>query len=129
MSDKNATVECGWTQPSLERQPFSPNTAEKTSRLKGATATSGVCPYCAVGCGQLIYTKAGTIIDIEGDPNSPISEGTLCPKGASTFQLVHNSHRVTKALYRAPYGDIWEERKFTMDDVHVAIRARTVYLS
>jgi formate dehydrogenase major subunit len=69
-----------------------------------------VCPYCAVGCGQLIYTKKGQLIDIEGDPRSPINEGTLCPKGANAFQLAVNPHRVTQVLYRAPYSDKWETR-------------------
>lgn len=91
-------------------QPYSPQTAEKTSRLRGATVTESVCPYCAVGCGQLIYTKAGQLIDIEGDPRSPISEGCLCPKGANAFQLAVNPHRVTQVLYRAPYSDRWETK-------------------
>jgi formate dehydrogenase major subunit len=91
-------------------QPFSPQTAEKASRLRGATVTAGVCPYCAVGCGQLIYTKSGTLIDVEGDPRSPINEGTLCPKGANAFQLAVNPHRVTQVMYRAPYSDKWEPR-------------------
>jgi len=69
-----------------------------------------VCPYCAVGCGQHIYVKDGTVIDIEGNPESPINEGTLCPKGANTYQLASNPHRVTKAMYRAPFSDHWEER-------------------
>ena len=82
----------------------------RASRLRGATVTDGVCPYCAVGCGQLIYSKAGTLIDIEGNPSSPISEGTLCPKGANAFQLAVNPHRVTQVMYRAPYSDHWETR-------------------
>ena len=69
------------SQPSKpQAQPFSPRTAEKNSRLRGATVTDGLCPYCAVGCSQLIYTKSGQLIDIEGDPRSPINEGTLCPR-------------------------------------------------
>ena len=91
-------------------QPYSPQTSEKASRLRGATVTESVCPYCAVGCGQLIYTKGGQLIDIEGDPRSPINEGTLCPKGANAFQLAVNPHRVTKVLYRAPYSDRWETK-------------------
>src|ERR1700677_4149193 len=91
-------------------QPYSPQTAEKSSRLRGATITESVCPYCAVGCGQLIYTKGGQLIDIEGDPRSPINEGTLCPKGANAFQLAVNSHRVPQVLYRAPYSDKWETK-------------------
>jgi formate dehydrogenase major subunit len=67
-----------------------------------------VCPYCAVGCGQLVYVKDEKIIDIEGDPASPISHGCLCPKGAATFQLVTGSHRMTKVLYRRPHGKEWE---------------------
>jgi formate dehydrogenase major subunit len=63
-----------------------------------------------VGCSQLIFVKYGAILDIEGNPESPINEGTLCPKGANTFQLAINPHRITKALYRAPYSDHWEER-------------------
>lgn len=67
-----------------------------------------ICPYCAVGCGQLVYVKDEKIIDIEGDPESPISRGTLCPKGAATFQFVTGSQRIDKVLYRRPYGTRWE---------------------
>src|SRR3954451_21310644 len=94
----------------VQEQPFSPQTAAKASRLRGATVTDGVCPYCAVGCGQLIYTKGGQLIDIEGDPRSPINEGTLCPKGANAFQLAVNAHRVQHVLYRAPHSDRWEQK-------------------
>src|SRR6202163_2121981 len=97
-------------RPQPSREPFSRQTLEKTSRLRGATVTESVCPYCAVGCGQLIYTKGGKLIDIEGDPRSPINEGTLCPKGANAFQLATNAHRVTQVLYRAPYSDRWETK-------------------
>jgi formate dehydrogenase major subunit len=69
-----------------------------------------VCPYCAIGCGLLVYTKAGKVIDIEGNPESPVNEGRLCPKGANTLQLVANPHRLTKVKYRAPYSDRWEEK-------------------
>ena len=92
------------------RVPMSPDTAAKHSRLRGATKSHSVCPYCAVGCSQNVYTKGGEVIDIEGDPNSPINQGTLCPKGANTFQLVSNPHRITRVKYRAPYSDHWEER-------------------
>jgi formate dehydrogenase major subunit len=71
---------------------------------------SSICPYCAVGCGQLIYAKGNDIIHIEGDPRSPINQGTLCPKGAATLGWVNNPHRLTKVKYRAPYSDHWEER-------------------
>lgn len=69
-----------------------------------------VCPYCAVGCSQLIYVKNGAIIDIEGNPDSPINQGTLCPKGAATYEYLNNPNRWTTVKYRAPYSDHWEER-------------------
>ncbi len=75
---------------------------------KADRVVGSICPYCAVGCGQLVYVKDERIIDIEGDPASPISHGCLCPKGAATFQLVTGSHRVTRVLYRRPYGTHWE---------------------
>jgi formate dehydrogenase major subunit len=80
------------------------------ARTKNADkAVASVCPYCAVGCAQLVYVKDEKIIDIEGDPGSPISNGCLCPKGAATFQLVTGSHRVSDVLYRKPYGTKWEK--------------------
>ncbi len=94
----------------IRTQPFSPNSIAKGSRTRGATKVESVCPYCAVGCSQLVYVKDGAVIDIEGNPESPINEGTLCPKGANTFQLATNPHRITRALYRAPYSDHWEQR-------------------
>src|SRR5580658_5694986 len=81
-------------RPQISREPFSLQTLEKASRLRGASVTEGICPYCAVGCGQLIYSKGGELIDIEGDPDSPISGGHLCPKGANAYQLAVNSHRI-----------------------------------
>src|ERR1700678_3741279 len=100
-------------KPQPSREPFSVETLEKASRLRGATVTEGICPYCAVGCGQLIYSKGGELINIEGDPDSPISAGHLCPKGANAFQLAVNSHRGRQVLYRAPNSDHWETK--TMD--------------
>ena len=67
-----------------------------------------ICPYCGVGCGQLIHVKDGKITNIEGDPDSPISEGCLCPKGAATMQLVTGEHRERTVLYRRPGGTHWE---------------------
>ena len=90
---------------------LSPVEAVATSlKLKEAKVARGVCPYCAVGCGQLIYSKDGKIIDIEGDPDTPHTLGRLCPKGAATIQLSNNPLRPTKALYRAPGSDRWEEK-------------------
>lgn len=90
--------------------PLSPSTSAKTSRLRNAAVSQTVCPYCAVGCGQLVYTKAGQLIDIEGDDANPINEGTLCPKGANAYQLAVNPHRVTEVLYRAPYSNEWQRK-------------------
>ena len=107
------------------QEPFSRQTVRKTSRLRGATVTEGLCPYCAVGCGQLIYTKGGQLIDIEGNPDSPINEGTLCPKGANSFQLAVNPHRVTQVLYRAPYSDHWETKSldWALDQIARRVKA------
>lgn len=71
---------------------------------------TSICPYCAVGCAQLIYAKGNQVIHIEGDPRSPINQGTLCPKGAATYGWMVNPNRFTKVKYRAPYSDHWEER-------------------
>ena len=111
--------------PDPSREPFSRQTLAKTSRLRGAAVTESVCPYCAVGCGQLIYTKAGKVIDIEGDPRSPINEGTLCPKGADAFQLAVNPHRVTHVLYRAPFSDHCERKPldWALDQIALRVRA------
>ena len=113
------------TRPQLSREPFSRQTTAKTSRLRGATVTESVCPYCAVGCGQLIFSKGGELIDIEGDPESPISGGHLCPKGANAFQLAVNSHRVSQVLYRAPYSDHWETRTldWALDQIAQRVKA------
>jgi formate dehydrogenase major subunit len=89
-------------------QPYSAMSVARHSRIRDAVSVNGVCPYCAVGCAQRVYVKAGQVVDIEGDERSPINEGTLCPKGANTFQLATNSHRATRVLYRAPYSDRWE---------------------
>ena len=94
-----------------EALDLAPVEAAATSlKIKEAKAVRSVCPYCAVGCGQLIYAKDGKIIDIEGDPDTPHTLGRLCPKGAATIQLSNNPLRPTKALYRAPGSDTWEEK-------------------
>lgn len=80
-------------------------------RLEEADAVgTSICPYCAVGCSQLLYAKDGQLIHVEGDPRSPINQGTLCPKGAATFSLLSNPQRLTKVKYRAPYSTRWEEK-------------------
>jgi formate dehydrogenase major subunit len=77
-------------------------------KIAGAKDVPSVCPYCAVGCATLVSVRDGQVINIEGNPDSPISRGTLCPKGAASFQLTVNPLRSTKALYRKPGGTQWE---------------------
>ena len=78
-------------------------------RLEEADAVgTSICPFCAVGCSQLIYVKDKKPIHIEGDPRSPVNQGTLCPKGAGTLGMLLSPKRVNQTLYRAPYADHWE---------------------
>lgn len=79
------------------------------ARTDGAKAVKSVCPYCAVGCGQLLYVKDDRLTQIEGDPDSPISRGRLCPKGAATRTMVQSPLREYRVKYRRPYGTKWEE--------------------
>ncbi|TVZ04567.1 dehydrogenase [Trebonia kvetii] len=88
-------------------------TSALTRALAPRTSTAdrvvqSVCPYCAVGCGQRIYVKDEKVVQIEGDPDSPISRGRLCPKGSASEQLVNSPGRQVKALYRAPYASEWQ---------------------
>jgi formate dehydrogenase major subunit len=81
-----------------------------TPRTKTADrVVQSVCPYCAVGCGQKVYVKDEQVVQIEGDPDSPISRGRLCPKGSASEQLVNSSTREYKVKYRAPYATSWTE--------------------
>jgi formate dehydrogenase major subunit len=87
----------------------SKETKRAGARVTGLRATESVCPYCAVGCGQVVYTREGRLVDIEGNPRSPINQGTLCPKGSASRQLVQQPGRLTKVLYRAPRATEWQE--------------------
>ena len=89
--------------------PASAEASVPESKTKGAKETRTVCPYCSVGCGIIVYTKDGKLVSIEGDPEHPINEGALCPKGASIAQIVQNETRVQKPMYRAPGADAWKE--------------------
>jgi formate dehydrogenase major subunit len=77
-------------------------------KLERTKVVPSVCPYCAVGCGQLMHVRDGKLVNVEGNPESPISRGNLCPKGAASFQLTVNPNRQTKCLYRKPGGTEWE---------------------
>ncbi|MBV9681041.1 MAG: dehydrogenase [Solirubrobacterales bacterium] len=94
----------------LGRAAQSVRSQQLTARTKGADrVVQSVCPYCAVGCGQKVYVKDEKVIQIEGDPDSPISRGRLCPKGAASEKLVNSSMRETQVKYRRPGGTDWEE--------------------
>jgi formate dehydrogenase major subunit len=90
-------------------EAMSKRTRNLLPKHDGAKVTPSICPYCGVGCGQLVYHKNGKLISIEGDPKSPISRGRLCPKGADTFELHTHSGRLKKVKYRRPYSRQWEE--------------------
>ena len=86
--------------------------------------TRSICPYCAVGCGQLVYSKGERILQIEGDPDSPISRGRLCPKGAASENYVNSPLRETRVKYRAPYATDWQE--LSLDDAMDMIADRVI---
>ena len=90
-------------------ESMSPRTLNLRPKNHGADVARSVCPYCGVGCGQLVYHKEGKLISIEGDPQSPISRGHLCPKGADTFELHTHRDRLKKVKYRRPYSRQWED--------------------
>jgi formate dehydrogenase major subunit len=89
---------------------LAPSVAQaKALRIQSARAVPTICPYCAVGCGMIAHTVNGEIVNIEGNPDSPINEGNLCPKGAASYQLAKNERRITKVRYRRPGSDHWED--------------------
>jgi formate dehydrogenase major subunit len=90
--------------------PISGRSKRLQPRIHDAKMYKSVCPYCAVGCGQRVFVKDGKVIDIEGDDDSPISGGCLCPKGGASYQLDMNKRRVTTVKYRAPYATEWEDK-------------------
>jgi anaerobic selenocysteine-containing dehydrogenase len=82
------------------------------TRIKGLKSTTTICPYCAVGCSMVVYVKDGKIVNIEGDDQSPINQGSLCSKGSAMFQVANNERRLQKVMYRAPSSDKWEEKSW-----------------
>ena len=89
-------------------EAMSERTRNLAPRTAGAEVARSVCPYCGVGCGQLIFHKDNKLISIEGDPESPISRGRLCPKGADSYELLTHSNRELKVKYRRPFSTKWE---------------------
>ena len=90
-------------------EAWSLHTQNLAPRNQDCEMSRSICPYCGVGCGQVVYHKDGKLVSIEGDPDSPISRGRLCPKGADTFELHTNPYRLNKIRYRRPYSDHWED--------------------
>lgn len=113
------TFIAGWPvyRQLTEGDPLGRGAAARSARTAGLSARTedadgvvrSVCPYCAVGCGQRVYVADGQVTQIEGDPDSPISRGRLCPKGAASRSLVTSPLRQTKVRYRRPYGTQWED--------------------
>ncbi len=100
---------------------------KKIDKVKSAKQTTSICCYCAVGCGLICSTdtKTGKIINIEGDPEHPINEGTLCAKGAGTYQTsASNEHRLTKVMYRAPKSDKWQVKSWDWAITEIAQRIK-----
>lgn len=103
----------------------SPHSDRLTARVDTAEeVVKSVCPYCAVGCGQNVYVQDGRVTQIEGDPDSPVSRGRLCPKGSASLQLTTGPAREQQVLYRRPYGTEWE--RLDLDTAMDMIADRTV---
>jgi formate dehydrogenase major subunit len=110
-----------WRDWSIPRQLAGQNVMSEAAKSSGSEQLrprleeadrvgTSICPFCAVGCAQLIYAKNGKPIHIEGDPRSPVNQGTLCPKGAGTLGMLLSPERINDVLYRPPYSDKWEKR-------------------
>jgi formate dehydrogenase major subunit len=103
--------------------------AAEMAKLKGSKQTTSVCCYCSVGCGLIVSTAQdgkGRAVNVEGDPDHPINEGSLCPKGASIWQLTENDKRITKVLYRAPNSDKWQTKTYDWALKEIAKRVKKV---
>lgn len=96
-----------WKGTGLEVR--SERTRQLAPKTRAAEVSRSICPYCGVGCGQLVFHKDGKLVSIEGDPDSPISRGRLCPKGSDTYQLHTHPARLTKVKYRRPFSRNWQE--------------------
>jgi len=90
--------------------PYSAQASAKEIKTIRTKETTSICPYCGVGCGMIVSTRDGKVVNIEGDPDHPINEGALCSKGASLYQIANNDRRLTTVRYRAPGASSWEEK-------------------
>ena len=109
----------------LDPEPLEVATRPLDWKIERTKVVPSICPYCAVGCGLLLHVRDGKLINAEGNPDSPINRGTLCPKGAASFQLTVNPERPTKCFYRRPGGTDWEpiELERAMDMVADRVKA------
>jgi anaerobic selenocysteine-containing dehydrogenase len=114
-----AAIVSGGTVAPAEAGPAIP-----PPKTAGATITTTVCPFCGVGCGQVVASRGDRVVNIEGDPAHPVSEGTLCSKGAAGIQVVNNPRRLQKVLYRAPGGTAWEEKTWDWALPRIAARVK-----
>jgi formate dehydrogenase major subunit len=92
--------------------PVEAHAMQLRKNLREATRTTTICPYCGVGCGFVVHSSGGKVINIEGNSEHPINEGTACSKGASLYQMANNKNRLRKVLYRAPGASDWEEKSW-----------------
>ena len=97
----------------INPKPIAAQANELRLRIRYAKETTTICPYCGVGCGQIVAVSGGEIINIEGDPDHPINEGSLCSKGSALIQVANNDQRLTKVKYRAPGSTYWEEKSWS----------------
>jgi anaerobic selenocysteine-containing dehydrogenase len=104
--------------------PGSAGAAPDSLKTDGATKTITICPFCGVGCGQIAYTKDNKLLHVEGDPEHPISEGTLCSKGAALSQVTNNPRRLKQVMYRAPGSSKFEPRSWEWANARIAERVK-----
>jgi formate dehydrogenase major subunit len=106
-------------------RPVKAHAAELRKNLGEATRTTTICPFCAVGCGFVVHSSGGKVINIEGDLEHPINDGSACSKGASLFQMANNENRLTTVRYRAPGADDWTEMSWDEAIPMIAQRIKT----
>jgi formate dehydrogenase major subunit len=132
VNDRVAGFVKDWSIPrQIAGQPIRSKAAESEQsrtlrpRLEQADRVgTSICPFCAVGCSQLVYAKNGKPIHIEGDPRSPVNQGTLCPKGGGTLGMLLSEKRISQVLYRAPYATEWETKPLDWAMERIAQRVK-----
>ena len=108
----------------LSGKPAGASVDSPDIRTKGLKATTTICPFCSVGCGLVVHTQNGKVVNTEGDAKHPINQGSLCPKGGALFQIANNERRLQKVMYRAPGSDRWEEKSWEWALDRIALRMK-----